>query len=87
MRIFCKNNWDEKKLLTILAIYNKYRRLSSLEEKIIFILYRFPNEFYREALGIAKRKKGYKSEISLPYLKKMAENRTKYMRSLKGLLY
>lgn len=65
--------WDPMVLKETLAAYEKNRPLVPVERSILAVLLGFPNEFFREALGLSLNKEGYSREKTLPYLEKIAD--------------
>ncbi|KPC77809.1 hypothetical protein ADL26_00895 [Thermoactinomyces vulgaris] len=86
-RILVENEWSEEWLRMFLVQYEKERHLSSFEKKVLSVLLAFPNEFMREAVGLAEQKRGYRLKYSLPYLHKIAECRSKWKSQSKQLFY
>jgi hypothetical protein len=86
-RILVEHAWSGEWLQMFLSQYEKGRLLSSFEKKVLSLLLAFPNEFMREAIGLAEQKRGYQMKYSLPYLQKIAEGRNKWKYQLKQLFY
>ncbi|MBD1371749.1 phosphotransferase [Hazenella sp. IB182357] len=73
-RMLAENDWDMECLNEIMQSYESFLPLTTLEKKIYHILLSFPNEFYRESIGLAKRKAGYNWDSSLHYLHKISNH-------------
>jgi Ser/Thr protein kinase RdoA (MazF antagonist) len=86
-RILEENNWSELWMDMVFPAYEGVRPVSPVERRILVALFSFPNEFFREAVGLVEKKKGYNPEHSLPYLRKLAENRAVWRASLRRLVY
>ncbi|MBA4495772.1 phosphotransferase [Paenactinomyces guangxiensis] len=86
-RILSENNWSEKWYSKIFLAYESVRPLSALEKRIIVILLSFPNEFFRESIGLVEKKKGYSIRHSLPYLQKLAAQRDRWRQQIKQISY
>lgn len=86
-RILSENNWSDEWCARVLHTYEYVRPLSAVEKKIICTLFSYPNEFFREAIGLAEKKRGYTMKHSLPYLKKLAKNRESWQKQIKWISY
>ncbi|WP_164491661.1 aminoglycoside phosphotransferase family protein [Staphylospora marina] len=84
-RVLAENAGAESWLKLTVDSYERIRPLPSVERTILVELLAFPNEFFREAVGLVERKRGYKPEHSLPYLKKLAEHRSAFRSVLRNL--
>jgi CotS family spore coat protein len=73
------NHWQDEFVQEVVQVYEKVAPLDIWEKEILRHLFYFPNEFYRESIGLAKRKPGYHMETSLPYLKGIASNRYRWL--------
>ncbi|GGA40469.1 spore coat protein [Kroppenstedtia guangzhouensis] len=71
-RSLSEQDWDPTVLRETVAAYEKNRPLVPAERMILSVLLGFPNEFFREVLGLTLEKKGYTKEKTLPYLQKIA---------------
>lgn len=67
-----EQDWDPAVLKETVATYEETRPLAPVERITLSVLLGFPNEFFREALGLTQMKRGYTEEKTLPYLKKIA---------------
>lgn len=85
MRILTKNNWEESWINTIFQSYQGVRPLTTMEKDVLIMLFGFPNEFYREAIGLAYKKKGYREKNVLLYLKQIIYSRETWRNKLKQL--
>ncbi|SEN34880.1 phosphotransferase [Lihuaxuella thermophila] len=86
-RILSENNWTDEWCHRVLMSYEYVRPLSPLEKKILYTLFSYPNEFFREAIGLAERKRGYEIKHSVPYLKKLIEQRENWQKQIKRISY
>jgi Ser/Thr protein kinase RdoA (MazF antagonist) len=86
-RVLTQNDWADDWYDLILQTYESVCPLSSLEKKIVYTLFLFPNEFYREAIGVAERKQSFHPKHSMDYLYKIVENRNKWKKQLKQITY
>lgn len=77
------SGWFEKAMRE----YQSIRPLSSEERTYIALLLSFPNEFFREAIGLVEQRRGYTMNASLPYLKRLGENRKKMHNEIRNLFY
>ncbi|SFJ41446.1 phosphotransferase [Thermoflavimicrobium dichotomicum] len=84
-RILSSNGWNAQVCKQIFSTYEAIRPLNSLEKTIIYILFSFPNEFFRECIGIIKKKRGYRPENTLPYLKRIIQDQANWREFLKQL--
>lgn len=73
------NNWKDNLLEKMLRAYEYISPLSIIEKELLRVLYFYPNEFYRESLGLAKQKPGYSLETTLPYLKGIIRYRYQWL--------
>lgn len=86
-RILSEHNWADEWCETVLYKYDSVRPLSALEKQIIYTLFSFPNEFFREAIGLVEKKRGYVLKHTLPYLQKLAEQRGEWQSQLRRISY
>jgi hypothetical protein len=86
-RMLSETGWEEGGIERLLSAYEEVRPLTAIEKRILASLLAFPNEFYREAIGLVKRKPGYKLEHSLPYLQKITEYGETWRRQIRALGY
>jgi CotS family spore coat protein len=84
-RILAENEWEDTYLSTIFSAYESVRPLTTLEKDLLRLLFHFPNEFYRESIGLARKKRGYSERTVIPYLKKIISSRRKWREQLKRL--
>ncbi|SMO38295.1 phosphotransferase [Melghirimyces algeriensis] len=77
-RTLSQHRWDVVVFKRILSNYESHRVLAPIERLILASLLGFPNEFFREAVGISLNKEGYMKEKTLPYLNKIAESLSGY---------
>lgn len=84
-RILTENSWADKWIESIFLKYEAIRPLTSLEKKILTVLSSFPNEFYREVIGLAYKRKGYTEKNVLRYLKKIISSRSQWLNQVKRL--
>lgn len=85
-RMTAEQQWNLSSFQRLLNSYEKICPLSSFEKKLLLILLRFPNEFFREALGLHLKKTGYTSSSTLAYLQKLAKGRSRWLRQVKHRL-
>ncbi|SDW28353.1 spore coat protein, CotS family [Marininema mesophilum] len=69
-----EQQWNRSVAEEVLAAYEAHRPLTVLEKRILVTLLSFPNEFYREALGLILQKDGYGKNKTLPYLEQLARD-------------
>lgn len=86
-RILTESHWDESMWETILSTYEDIRPLSDWEKDLLRILIGFPNEFFREMLGVVHGKVGYHQKHSLPYIYRMIEDRKEWMNLIRQVHY
>ncbi|RAL26633.1 phosphotransferase [Thermoflavimicrobium daqui] len=82
-RILSSNQWQIQVGKRIFSTYEATRPLSSIEKKYLSILFSFPNEFYREMIGLIQQKRGYKKTHSLPYIHKIILDRKNWLEFIK----
>ncbi|RMB04013.1 CotS family spore coat protein [Thermoactinomyces vulgaris] len=87
MRILAANQFPDQGLATVLQAYQSVRPLKAMEKEILACLFLFPNEFFREMIGLVERKRGYEIKASYPYLKQIAVNRKKWKKQIAEFLY
>jgi CotS family spore coat protein len=73
-RIMCEHHWDFGLFQALISSYESVKPLNDREKKILACLFRFPNEFLRETIGILEKKEGYKENQTIPYLEKIASD-------------
>jgi CotS family spore coat protein len=74
-RILAMHKWSAELFKVLLKAYEAIMPLNAYQHEILLLLLRFPNEFFREALGLAERKPGYNPKKTMAYLEKLiAEN-------------
>ncbi|MGA8941429.1 MAG: phosphotransferase [Thermoactinomyces sp.] len=86
-RILAANRYPDGGIEMILRTYEEVRPLERIEKKILAALFLYPNEFFREMLGLVEKKKGYEFSASYPYLKQIAHNRKKWKKQIAELMY
>jgi hypothetical protein len=84
-RALPEQGWDRSVWSEAVAAYREVRPLSSLEMAILRDMLGFPNEFFREALGLIKGKRGYHPEAVIPYLKRIVGTTAAWRRFLRAL--
>lgn len=67
--------WDPHIYDIILHTYHAIRPLNAEEKFVLQHLFLFPNDFYREALGLLKQRKGFVPHKVIPYLQRMIHDR------------
>lgn len=85
VRILTQNSWSDPWIETIFKSYEEVCPLTSMERSLLSVLFEFPNEFYREVIGLAYKKKGYKERSVLPYLNKIILSRAAWRNQIKQL--
>jgi CotS family spore coat protein len=73
-RAMWEQKWDASVLNRAVASYERERPLSPLERELLRILLPFPNEIYREALGLNRGDPDYALTRTLPYLNRLVAN-------------
>lgn len=86
-RILAANRYPDRGIEMILHSYEAVRPLAGIEKKILAALFLYPNEFFREAIGLAERKRGYAFTASFPYLKQIVCDREKWKKQIAKLMY
>lgn len=71
-------HWAPHVYDTILQTYEMVRPLSTEERSTLAHLFLYPNDFYREALGLLKRRSGYTQHKVIPYLQMMHRDYEKW---------
>jgi CotS family spore coat protein len=84
-RVLPEQNWNSSVWHEVIAVYGEIRPLSSMELSILRKLLGFPNEFFRESLGVVKGRRGYHPEVVIPYLKRIAEATGRWRRFLRTI--
>ncbi len=69
-RIMVEWSWDINLFFQIENKYNSLHSLQEAEKQLIYQLSRFPNEFFREVLGVYERPQKFKSDYVLRLLEK-----------------
>ncbi len=77
-RILSSNHWSPQVYEQIISTYEQIKPLTSWEKKALSILFLFPNEVYRELMGLIKRKPGYTLKNTLPYVKRLIQERDQW---------
>ncbi len=86
-RALTEQGWKRWVWNEILSQYERIRPLSSVESALLPELLAFPNEFYREFLGLVQEKRGYTLEKTLPYLEWIIKKRAAWKRMVQDLSY
>lgn len=73
-RILTENHWDECVWNEMIQCYEKIQPLSDWEKYYIKVLFGFPNEFFRETMGVFEKKPGYRSDYTVPYLERIIDD-------------
>lgn len=73
-RIMCEHQWNFTLFQELIAAYESVKPLMDWEKKILANLFRFPNEFLRETIGILEKKAGYNGNQTIPYLERIASD-------------
>jgi hypothetical protein len=84
-RILSENNWSDSWVERFFRSYEVYRPLSAVEKKMISTLFSFPNEFFRETIGLVEKKRGYSHRVTLPYLQRLVEHREHWRLQVKRI--
>lgn len=77
--------WDPNIYERILWSYESIRPLSFEERETLQQLFLFPNDFYREVLGLLKHRSGFSARNVIPYLQTMIRHRDRWYTFLKYL--
>lgn len=67
--------WDPAIYGLILRAYEEIRPLSADERMTLGQLFLFPNDFYRESLGLLRRREGFVAHRVIPYLRMLIRDR------------
>jgi CotS family spore coat protein len=89
-RILHEHRWSERVWQLILETYQAVRPLSQAEKEVLVALLAFPNDFFREASGWWRRRKGFHQDAVFSFLKRLAHERKlwqKQVRSFREMLY
>ncbi|MDR6226374.1 phosphotransferase [Desmospora profundinema] len=70
-RAMWEQDWDVSILHRTMAAYERERPLPLVERELLRILLAFPNEIYREALGLSRGDPDYALARTLPYLQSL----------------
>lgn len=73
-RILTENHWDEYIWRKMIQSYEECQPLSDWEKYYIKVLFSFPNEFFRESMGVMEGKPGYHSDYTMPYLERIMDD-------------
>lgn len=73
-RILTENHWDEAVWYKMIQCYEEYQPLSSWEKHYMKVMLGFPNEFFRESMGVMEKKPGYRYDSSVPYLERIIDD-------------
>ncbi|MFC4078345.1 phosphotransferase [Salinithrix halophila] len=80
-----EQGWDGRVAWEVLDAYEAHRSLTPPEKQVLAALFAFPNEFFREALGLFHQKEGYGEAKTLPYLQKLARETPRWRSFLQSL--
>ncbi|PTM58311.1 phosphotransferase [Desmospora activa] len=69
-----EQNWEPSILQRAVATYEQERPLQWWERELLRILLAFPNEIYREAIGLGRGDPEYTITRTLPYLERLVTN-------------
>lgn len=72
-------HWDPYIYGFILRTYQMIRPLNEEERSTLSTLFLFPNDFYREALGLLKRRRGFSEHKVIPYLQMIFRDRKRWL--------
>jgi CotS family spore coat protein len=86
-RVFTLNQWNEQICLDVIRQYERIRPLAKREKQMLILLMHYPNELYREAIGLALNKPGYKWEYSFPYIQRIVSQRPLWLCTLERLSF
>lgn len=84
-RVLTENNWTDDWIKHVFNHYEHIRPLDSVEKNLLSTLASFPNEFYREVIGLAQKKKGFKEKNVLRYLRKIIASQNQWRSQVKQL--
>lgn len=84
-RVLPEQNWNPSIWSEVLSAYGRIRPISSLERAVLRDMLGFPNEFFRETLGVIKGKRGYQPNVVIPYLKRLVGLTSQWREFLKGI--
>jgi CotS family spore coat protein len=84
-RTLSEHHWVPEVYRTLLAEYEAVRPLSNKEKTLLVGLLSFPNEFFRETVGLTKEKRGYTLVKSLPYVRQVIRDREHWQRFLETI--
>lgn len=70
-RAMWEQNWEPSILQKTVAAYERERPLYAWERELLRILLAFPNEIYREAMGLDRGDPDYTMTRTLPYLQRL----------------
>ncbi len=73
-RILTEHHWDISLFVQLVTEYQGVKALTPWEKQTLVTLCCFPNEFFREMIGLLEQKEGYHLEQSLPYLEKIVQD-------------
>lgn len=71
-------HWNPHVFAFILRTYEAIRPLSTDEKRLLSQLFLFPNDFYREALGLIKHRQGFDEQKVIPYLQMLVRDERKW---------
>lgn len=78
-------HWNPHIYETILRTYEVIRPLSRKERVMLSQLFMFPNDFYREVIGLFKQKKGFSAQKVIPYLHMIIHDQKEWLAFLRWL--
>lgn len=78
-------HWNPNVYVSILQTYESIRPLSKEELSVLSQLFLFPNDFYREVLGLLKRRSGFSEHRVIPYLQMIIRDRGQWQAFLDWL--
>lgn len=81
-RILHEHQWSEQVWRLILETYQEVRPLSRTEKQVLGALLAFPNDFFREASGWWRRRRGFQQEAVFSFLQKLAHDRKHWQKQV-----
>ncbi|SFX09039.1 spore coat protein, CotS family [Thermoactinomyces sp. DSM 45891] len=86
-RILTENHWDKALWIEMMECYEHHQPLSDWEKYFIKLMYGFPNEFFRESIGVLEKKPGYRLDYTGPYLERIIDDIERWREFLSQLRY
>lgn len=86
-RVFTMNQWNEQVCAETIRQYERIRPLEKKEKQMLALLLHYPNELYRETIGLIEKKPGYKWEYSFPYIQRIVSQRPFWLNTLQSLSF